>query len=174
MTVRLPRHILVAVIALLAGCALPHWPVEAPMSSPFGLRFDGIMPDIHHGVDIAVPTGTPVRAMTSGTITFAGTQSGYGNVVYIDHGGGVLTLYAHMSRLDVRAGDRVGHDHVIGLSGRSGNVTGPHLHFEIWRWGRPEDPVWLLGRHPRNELSRVFGAAPPSPQPESVPETPTR
>jgi len=69
-------------------------------------------------------------------------------VVVLQHGANVRTLYAHLSKLNVRAGQRVTARDVIGLSGRSGNATGPHLHFEIRRWGRPEDPVTLLGGPP--------------------------
>ncbi len=79
---------------------------------------------------------------------FAGVQSGYGNVVWLDHGGEVLTVYAHLSEIQVRTGDPVSPQMVIGLSGQSGHSTGPHLHFELWRWGRPVDPVPLLGKLP--------------------------
>ncbi len=138
---------LVTLIAL-SGCALPRWPVEGPMSSAYGVRFRGIVPGIHRGVDIAVPAGTPVRAMTGGRVRFAGEQNGYGRAVWIDHGGGVLAVYAHLSRLDVATRDAVGPGQIIGLSGSSGHATGPHLHFEVWRWGRPVDPVPLLGGRP--------------------------
>ena len=118
------------------------------MSSPFGLRFDGIVPTVHRGVDIPVPVGTPVYAMSGGRVLVAGTRSGYGNVVILNHGGRVETVYAHLSRVDVSTGQGVAHGQVIGLSGQSGNATGPHLHFEVRRWGQAEDPVPLLGRRP--------------------------
>jgi murein DD-endopeptidase MepM/ murein hydrolase activator NlpD len=118
------------------------------MTSPFGLRLDGIRPDLHYGVDIGVPEGTPVRAMAPGRVVRAGTMSGYGLMVMIDHGRGVLTVYAHLSELRVTVGQEVRGRDVIALSGRTGNVTGPHLHFEIWRRGRAEDPVPLLGGFP--------------------------
>jgi len=141
---------LVAALAVaLAGCAIPRWPVDAPLTSPFGLRLRGIRPDLHRGVDLAVPGGTPVHTMAPGSVRFAGTQSGYGRVVWVDHGGGVLTVYAHLSEVRVRAGDRLGGRAVVGLSGSTGNVTAPHLHFEVWRWGREVDPVPLLGGRPR-------------------------
>lgn len=137
-------------LVLSTGCAIPRWPVEdAPMTSAFGLRFRGILPEVHRGVDLGIPTGTPIRAMSGGRIAFAGWQGGYGNAVWIDHGGRVWTLYAHLSRIDVVAGRNVGPGQVIGLSGATGDVSGPHLHFEVWRWGRPVDPVPLLGRPPR-------------------------
>ncbi len=119
------------------------------MTSAFGLRFRGILPEVHRGVDLGIPSGTPIRAMSGGRVAFAGRQGGYGNAVWIDHGGRVWTLYAHLSRIDVVAGRNVGPGQVIGLSGATGDVSGPHLHFEVWRWGRPVDPVPLLGRPPR-------------------------
>ena len=119
------------------------------MTSAYGLRFRGVLPEIHRGVDLAVPVGTPIRAMKAGRVRLAGVLGGFGNVVILDHGGRLETVYAHLSRIDVRAGEEVGHEQIIGLSGRSGNATGPHLHFEIRRRGNAEDPVPLLGRHPR-------------------------
>lgn len=118
------------------------------MTSAFGVRFSGIVPGVHKGVDISVPTGTPVHAMSDAQVRFAGVMSGYGNVIWLDHGGSVLTVYAHLSDIHVAAGSLVRRGSVIGLSGATGNVTAPHLHFEVWRWGRPVDPVPLLGRKP--------------------------
>jgi murein DD-endopeptidase MepM/ murein hydrolase activator NlpD len=132
----------------LAGCSIPRWPVEGELTSPFGVRWRGLLPGLHRGVDIDVPTGTPVRAMSAGRVRFAGEMSGYGLVVWLEHGGEVLTNYAHLSRLEVRTGDPVEAGQVIALSGASGNAEGPHLHFEIWRWGREVDPVPLLGGFP--------------------------
>jgi murein DD-endopeptidase MepM/ murein hydrolase activator NlpD len=120
------------------------------MSSPYGVRGGLSNARLHHGVDIAVPTGTPIRAMAPGRVHFAGTMSGYGLVVMIDHRRGYRTVYAHLSEIHVRAGDRVHGRPVIGLSGATGRVTGPHLHFEIRHGDRAEDPVPLLGRFPRN------------------------
>jgi murein DD-endopeptidase MepM/ murein hydrolase activator NlpD len=131
-----------------AGCAIPRWPVDAPVTSPFGLRPGGLLPDIHRGVDLAVPTGTPVRCMAPGRVRFAGVQRGFGNVVWVDHGGEVLSVYAHLSSIQVTAGHAVDGGQVLGLSGSSGEATAPHLHFEIWRWGREVDPVPLLGGFP--------------------------
>jgi murein DD-endopeptidase MepM/ murein hydrolase activator NlpD len=103
---------------------------------------------MHRGIDIAVPRGTEIRAMAPGIVRFAGVQTGYGNVVWIDHGGEVLTVYAHLSTFQVTRGQVVGGRDVLGLSGASGNAAGPHLHFEVWRWGRERDPVPLLGGFP--------------------------
>lgn len=136
------------VSVLLGGCSIPRWPVHGTMTSPYGLRLRGWSPDLHHGVDIAAPEGTPVRSMKAGRVEHAAAWGSYGLSVVIAHGTNVRTLYAHLSRIDVRAGDRVGGGAVIGAVGRTGNATGPHLHFEIWRWGRAEDPVPLLGSFP--------------------------
>jgi murein DD-endopeptidase MepM/ murein hydrolase activator NlpD len=118
------------------------------VTSDFGIRLRGLLPDLHRGIDIAVPVGTPVRAMAGGRVRFAGTMAGYGKVVWVDHGGEVLSVYAHLSRLGVRAGQALPGRDVVGWSGQSGSASGPHLHFEIWRWGRETDPVPLLGGHP--------------------------
>ena len=85
----------------IGGCAIPRWPVDAPITSPFGLRLRGIVPGIHRGVDLAVPTGTPGRCMAPGRVRFAGVQRGYGNVVWGDHGGDVMTVYAHLTSISV-------------------------------------------------------------------------
>jgi murein DD-endopeptidase MepM/ murein hydrolase activator NlpD len=130
------------------SCTLPRWPVDAPLTSAYGLRFRGWRPDIHEGVDLDVDEGTPVRAMTRGTVLHAGPLGAYGLTVILRHGRNVQTLYAHLSRVDVRRGEEVAHQQVIALSGHTGNATGPHLHFEVRRWGRTEDPVPLLGAMP--------------------------
>ena len=131
-----------------AACGIPRWPVDAPLSSDFGLRLRGIRPDIHRGVDFSVPTGTEIRAMADARVRFAGAMSGFGSVVWLDHGGSTLTVYAHLSRIDVREGDFVRRGQPVGLSGATGDVTAPHLHFEVWRWGHEVDPVPLLGGKP--------------------------
>jgi murein DD-endopeptidase MepM/ murein hydrolase activator NlpD len=153
MSGRLPRGLLISLILvvsiiILGGCSIPRWPVGGTMTSPYGLRWRGIRPGLHHGVDVAVPVGTPIRAMRRGKVIRAGWSRGYGWMVMIDHGGQVLSLYAHLSEVQVREGERVDGQQVIGLSGQSGNASGPHLHFEVWRRGWPEDPVSLLGGPP--------------------------
>ena len=137
-----------SLVLLLCGCGIPRWPVDAQMTSPFGLRLMGFRPDVHRGVDLGVPMGTEVRAMSDARVRFAGTMSGYGNVVWLDHGGSILTVYAHLSQISVRVGSTISGGSVVGLSGASGDTTGPHLHFEIWLWGRETDPVPLLGGRP--------------------------
>lgn len=141
--------LLIPVCLFAAACALPRWPVDAPLTSPYGLRFLGLRPDIHRGVDLAVPVGTPVIAVKRGMVEFAGQMRGYGNVIVLKHGENLRTTYAHLSEISVSAGARVEHGQVIGLSGQSGNASGPHLHFEVIRWGHEEDPVSLLGPAPR-------------------------
>ncbi|MYG80644.1 MAG: M23 family metallopeptidase [Gemmatimonadetes bacterium] len=136
---------LLATLATL-GCQTPQWPLNGPIRSPFGVRAGGFVAELHRGVDIAVPVGTRVRPILSGQVRFAGTMEGYGNVVWVDHGPDVLSLYAHLSEISVRPGERITKATVIGLSGATGNVTGPHLHLEVWRWGREVDPVHFLGR----------------------------
>lgn len=128
---------------------MPRWPVDAPITSGYGLRLRGGWPDIHRGVDLDVPTGTPVYAMSAAQVRFAGVMSGFGNVVWLDHGGGTLTIYAHLSEIRVREGARTGPGDLVGLSGATGDVTAPHLHFEVWRWGRAVDPIPMLGGLPR-------------------------
>jgi murein DD-endopeptidase MepM/ murein hydrolase activator NlpD len=149
----LPARLRVAALACgittLGACHLPRWPVEAPIVSGYGLRMRGAWPDVHHGVDLDVPTGTPVRAMAEARVRFAGVMSGFGTVVWLDHGGGTLTIYAHLSEIHVRQGARVGAGDTIGLSGATGNATTPHLHFEVWKWGRAVDPIPQLGGAPR-------------------------
>ena len=143
-------RIVVLVLTLaVTACSIPRWPVDAPVSSPFGLRFLGWRPDFHPGVDLAVPVGSPVTAMKRGEVAYAGEMRGYGLVIMIDHGPRLRTVYGHLSEVAVRKGDVVAGGQVIGKSGRSGNATGAHLHFEIQRWGRQEDPVELLGGVPR-------------------------
>ncbi len=147
------RHPASAVLAaalalLLGGCALPRWPVQGPITSPYGLRLVGWSAEVHRGVDIAVRDGTPVLAMQGGTVVFAGQQAGYGTVVVLHHHGSTYTVYGHLSQLKVKQGDHVAAGQIIALSGHSGNARGPHLHFEVRRWGEAEDPVPLLGREP--------------------------
>lgn len=117
------------------------WPVEGGwISSPFGMRWGRM----HEGLDIAVNTGTPVVASKSGWVQFSGWNGGYGNTVDIYHGGGVMTRYAHNSRLVVRSGQFVHQGQVIAYSGNTGSSTGPHLHFEIRHNDRPVNPIHYL------------------------------
>ena len=96
---------------------------------------------MHTGVDIAAPRGTPIRAAAKGMVVYAGWRGGYGKCVIIDHGSGVATLYAHMSRISVSRGQIVNRGAVIGTVGSTGLATGPHLHFEVRKFGRPVNPL---------------------------------
>jgi len=121
-------------------------PVAGPISSVFGLRVQptaGASTD-HQGIDYAVPVGTPVYSQAAGVVVFAGQQSGFGNVVQVDHGSGFVGTYGHLSQLLVSVGQAVGAGDVLGLSGATGTVTGPNLHFQINSNGVPVDPsAWL-------------------------------
>lgn len=88
--------------------------------------------------------------MKPGRVNFAGEMTGYGLVIILEHNSRLRTVYAHLSELNVRKGDAVRGDQVIGKSGQSGNATGAHLHFEIQRWGKQEDPVEMLGGLPKS------------------------
>jgi len=116
------------------------WPAKARISSNFGQRWGRM----HYGIDIAVVTGTPVKAAADGVVTFAGTNGGYGILVTIDHGNGVETRYAHNSRVAVKVGQQVKRGDIIAYSGNTGNSTGPHLHFEIRYKGTAVDPLPYL------------------------------
>jgi murein DD-endopeptidase MepM/ murein hydrolase activator NlpD len=146
--VRAKPFLVTAALLSMVACGIPRWPVDAPLTSDFGLRFRGSSPDIHRGVDLRAPTGTEVRSMAEGTVRFAGVQSGFGNVVWLDHGWSILTVYAHLSTIRVQQGQRVGGGALLGLSGQSGDASAPHLHFEVWRRGHEIDPVPLLGGKP--------------------------
>jgi murein DD-endopeptidase MepM/ murein hydrolase activator NlpD len=116
------------------------WPVDGPVTSGFGMRWGRM----HTGIDIAVTTGTPVHASASGTVVYAGWMSGYGNLVAVDHGGGLATAYAHNSSLLVSVGQSVQQGDTIALSGSTGHSTGPHVHFEVRVNGVPVDPLQYL------------------------------
>nr|PZN37749.1 MAG: hypothetical protein DIU70_12035 [Bacillota bacterium] len=124
-------------------------PVEGPITSEFGWRVHPVYgtPHFHAGVDIGAPAGTPVRAALSGQVQFAGAAGSYGLAAILDHGGGIHTLYGHMRVIRVRAGQEVAAGETLGEVGSTGLSTGPHLHFEVRRDGKPVDPLgWLAGR----------------------------
>ncbi|MCG2591398.1 M23 family metallopeptidase [Ramlibacter sp. XY19] len=113
------------------------------VTSSFKMRFHPILHTWiqHNGVDYGAPTGTPVRSVGEGRVDYAGRMNGYGNVVQIDHGKGDTTVYAHLSRVDVRLGQPVQRGQVVGAVGATGWATGPHLHFEFRENGRQRDPI---------------------------------
>lgn len=130
------------------GAAL-RVPVEGVKTSGFGPRRHPILKQVrnHNGVDWAAPTGTPVHAAAAGRIKVAGNGGGYGNVVYIDHGNGMETRYAHLNNFSPKArqGAQVAAGDVIGFVGTTGRSTGPHLHFELRVNGRPVNPLTFSG-----------------------------
>ncbi len=113
------------------------------VTSGFAMRFHPILRTVraHRGVDYAAPTGTPVRSVADGVVEFSGWQNGYGNVVKVQHGNERSTLYAHLSRIDVRKGQAVEQGQRIGAVGATGWATGPHLHFEFLVNGNHVDPL---------------------------------
>jgi murein DD-endopeptidase MepM/ murein hydrolase activator NlpD len=123
------------------------WPVEGMLTSPFGERnlvMGGGGTKFHAGIDLSVPTGTPVQAAQEGIVVFAGYNGAYGKAVKLDHQNGFSTLYAHNSRILVHVGQSVKVGQVICLSGSTGRSTGPHLHFEVHKDGWPVDPLQYL------------------------------
>ena len=116
------------------------WPVSGPVVSAFGMRWGRM----HEGIDIGAPAGTPVAAAASGTVISAGWMGGYGNLVVIDHGGGVATAYAHLSAITVSGGS-VAQGQTIGYVGCTGHCFGDHLHFEVRVNGAAVDPLGYLG-----------------------------
>jgi len=127
------------------------------VSSGYGMRFHPISGDRkpHLGVDFAAPTGTPVRSVSDGVVSFAGWQRGYGNVIEIQHRQNKSTLYAHLHRIDVRKGQRVEQGQLIGQVGSTGASTGPHLHFEFKVAGAHKDPLTIA----RTSEGQPIGAA---------------
>ncbi len=118
------------------------WPVSGNVISNFGTASNGERND---GINIATPSGTPIHAAASGTVSYSGNElKDYGNLVLIKHDGGYVTAYAHADRLIVNRGDVVSRGQVIGYSGSTGDVTSPQLHFEIRHDTQPMNPKPLL------------------------------
>ena len=121
-------------------------PVEfSRISSGFSMRFHPILQKwkAHLGTDFAATTGTPARTVGDGVVEFAGVQNGYGNVIFIKHRSGHETVYAHLSKIMVQAGQSVSQGQTVGLVGSTGWATGPHLHFEVRVNGAQQDPMTL-------------------------------
>ena len=116
------------------------------ITSRFGNRTDPFFGRLalHAGIDFRVRTGTEIRSTGTGTVVVAGRNGGYGNMVEIDHGNGLTTRYAHLSKVLVKVGDRVEASDIVALSGTTGRSTGPHLHYEVRRNGKAVDPMRFL------------------------------
>ena len=124
------------------------WPAAGALSSPYGYRNHPVHEErkFHTGVDISVPSGSEVKATADGIVSFAGWTVNSGIVVVAEHGHGFSTAYAHNRKALVRVGQRIVRGEVIAMSGSTGVSTGPHVHYEIWRNGRPADPAGFLAR----------------------------
>lgn len=134
------------------------WPTGGQITSLFGYRFSPMHRDddgdgeFHPGLDIANAPDTLIFASADGTVRFAGWSHGYGNMVVIDHGYGLSTLYGHTSKSLVKTGERVSKGQVIGYMGTTGRSTGAHLHYEVWRQGRAVNPMSFLKVRGAGEL----------------------
>ena len=167
-------HFLTAAALLLAGCGstsnptIPQLrPVEGGwISSGFGQREDhpvlGVSPGrTHDGYDFAVAEGTPIKATMAGEVIFAGEQGGYGKTVIIAHQDGYSTLYGHARELRAGPGDRVDAGDIVAFVGSTGLSTGPHLHYEVRKFGAAIDPgTFMPGEPPPTQAADVAKAAP--------------
>ena len=122
-------------------------PVEGPLSSPFGLKrfFNGEARAPHSGLDFAVPTGTPIKAPADGKVILTGNYFFNGNTVFLDHGQGLISMYCHLSVIDVAVGDALVRGEVLGKVGATGRVTGAHLHWNVSLNDARIDPAILIG-----------------------------
>lgn len=132
----------------LAAATPSVWPVAGWLTSSYGTRKDPFThgADFHPGLDIAADYGQPILATGDATVSTAGPNGAYGNMVTLDHGYGIVTKYGHMSRVAVAALQRVKRGDMIGYVGSTGRSTAAHLHYEIWMNGRLTDPMALLAR----------------------------
>jgi murein DD-endopeptidase MepM/ murein hydrolase activator NlpD len=122
-------------------------PYNGKITSTFGHRenpFGGENVEVHKGLDIAAPYGSPVKAMAKGFVEFAGVRGGFGNCIMLKHGNGFETLYGHLSKILVKVGQQINIGEQIGKVGSTGRSTGPHLHYEIHRYGEKINPQSFL------------------------------
>lgn len=141
------KFVFVLIGLLLFGFGAGGASCEAyEVSSGFGMREHPIDGEarFHNGVDLAIESGTPFGSLWDGEVVFAGEWGGYGNCVVVKHGNEVHTLYGHLSRVEVGAGEAIGAGTVIGLVGSTGYSTGPHLHLSIWQGDQWIDPMSVL------------------------------
>ncbi len=135
-----------------ASSYLANMPVRRGyMTSRFGYRSDPFSGRVayHAGIDFAGPEGTDVYAVADGVVAWAGSKNGYGNTVEVNHGGGVVTRYAHARNVVVKAGDLVSKDQLIAYMGSTGRSTGPHLHYEVLKSGKQVDPASYIAQAQR-------------------------
>jgi murein DD-endopeptidase MepM/ murein hydrolase activator NlpD len=141
---------------------------NAPLGSGFGFRIDPITGDraLHTGLDFSAETGTPILAAAGGVVTSQEFHPAYGNVVDLDHGNGLVTRYAHASRVHVKLGQIVKRGQAIAEVGNTGRSTGAHLHFEVWFNGVVQDPQHFL--HPATSTDKRLAQASPPAKPPAV------
>lgn len=126
-------------------------PVAGPLSSPFGLRrfFNGEERNPHSGLDFAVPAGTPVKAPAAGRVTLVGDYFFNGRTVFVDHGQGLVSMFCHLSKVEVKTGDELPRGAVLGRVGATGRATGPHLHWNVSLNDARVDPAIFIGAFKR-------------------------
>ncbi len=134
------------------------WPVDGRLQSYFGKRLDPFSGEgaLHRGVDITAAYGTSVRSSADGVVLYAGIMNGYGRVVIIDHSNGFQTYYAHLSRFAIVSGQEIRRGELIGAVGTSGRTTAPHLHYEVRRYGNPQNPSHYLNQTRIQPVRRDF------------------
>lgn len=122
-------------------------PVEGPLSSPFGLRrfFNGEERNPHSGLDFAAKAGTPIKAPSAGRVILTGDYFFNGKTVFLDHGQGLISMFCHLSAIDVKVGDQLGRGEILGKVGATGRATGPHLHWNVSLNDARVDPSIFIG-----------------------------
>lgn len=133
------------------------WPMNGTVRSSFGVRSDPFSGEgaFHSGIDLAAPTGTQVHVTADGVVTSAGWSGGYGKLIVVDHGNGIQTYYAHLSRVAIVPGEEVYRGQTVGFSGSTGRSTGPHMHYEVRLAGTPVNPYKYMTRGERPLAGRV-------------------